>query len=171
MVMTFLDITAAVALVLVISSVIILLFIWPVRIKAGGQKFSRTLPVVWISTMAASVAIAFAACSISQHLAHDEVIHTLSSVTDSCELFINGQSIAKPGALLSSLRGLSWLDPHHSNPTKRFALRVTCDSAELVLCVARDSSDPREYWVFYPKYKITATNEIGRIRTTELDAY
>jgi hypothetical protein len=61
--------------------------------------------------------------------------------------------------------------PHHSNPTKRINVEISEGSHHIVLSLARDSSDPREYWVFYPKYYITRHNEIGRIVAPVFDSY
>lgn len=169
-VMRFLDIVAGTSLVLVIASVIALLFLWPIKMRLADRK-RKISRVFCIITLAAAVAIALSTSWISQHIAHDEVIGALDSVPNSCQVFVNGQPILNPGAIVSSLRTLNWLDPHHSNPTQRVVVRLIWDSQDLVLSLARDSTDPREYWVFYPKYKITASNEIGRIRTNELDGY
>jgi hypothetical protein len=42
---------------------------------------------------------------------------------------------------------------------------------DLLLWVCRDSDNPREYWVYYPKYLITTYNEVGRLVTPIFDGY
>ena len=73
--------------------------------------------------------------------------------------------------MLSALKTLRPLSAHHSSPTKRINVHISEGSHRIALSLARDSSDPREYWVFYPKYYITRYNEIGRIVTPVFDNY
>ena len=37
--------------------------------------------------------------------------------------------------------------------------------------LGRDSALPQEYWVFYPKYRVTSNYEIGRVTTPMFDQY
>jgi len=41
----------------------------------------------------------------------------------------------------------------------------------LVGMLGRDSGYAQECWVFYPKYRITSNNEIGRVTTPVFDEY
>ena len=41
----------------------------------------------------------------------------------------------------------------------------------LVGMLGRDSGYAQEYWVFYPKHRITSNNEIGRVTTPVFDEY
>ena len=50
-------------------------------------------------------------------------------------------------------------------------INIRYGSQQLVLRLARDSGDPKEYWVFFPKYGITSSSEIGRIKTSSFDSY
>ena len=78
-----------------------------------------------------------------------------------------------------SSQTLHWLPAHHSNPTKRLKIRISNHVPRLFLLLARDSGDPteywvfwpREYWVFNPKYRLTADHDIGRIKTHLFDTY
>jgi hypothetical protein len=76
-----------------------------------------------------------------------------------------------PEQISAILKTLNWLPTHHSSPTKRISVEIFDDPRHIVLSLARDSGNPREYWVFYPKYRITASNEIGRIVTPLFDGY
>jgi hypothetical protein len=48
---------------------------------------------------------------------------------------------------------------------------ISYGSEHMMLRLARDSGDPKEYWVFFPKYRITSTNEVARIKTAAFDSY
>lgn len=118
-----------------------------------------------------SVGVGFVASATSQKVAHDLVIEELGSVRDNYQILVDGRQPGNARQILSALQTLQWLPAHHSNPTKRIILQISDDSRNLVLWLARDSGNPREYWVFYPKYRVTASNEIGRIITPIFDGY
>ncbi len=109
--------------------------------------------------------------STSQDIAHHEVLRKLNSLSDASNVTINGQPASNSKQVLLALKALDWIPPHHSNPTKHIGLQITDRSSPILLALARDSGDPREYWVFYPKYYLTRINEIGRIRTPLFDEY
>ena len=52
-------------------------------------------------------------------------------------------------------------------------IRVDIESGKgnLTLELGRDSGYAQEYWVFYPKYRVTLNNEIGRVTTAVFDEY
>jgi hypothetical protein len=115
--------------------------------------------------------IALGAAETSKEIGHDEVLRKLKSLKDDCRVSINRDAVQNSREVLSVLRTLDGLPAHHSNPTKRIDIEISDHAPRLVLSLARDSGDPSEYWVFWPKYRITANNEIGRIKTPLFDAY
>jgi hypothetical protein len=100
-----------------------------------------------------------------------EVMRAIDSLTNNAGVSINGKFIENPKAILSVIKTVHWVFPHHSHPTKRIDVEIFDQSRHLLLSLARDSDNPREYWVFYPKYYITRSNEIGRVVTPAFDAY
>jgi hypothetical protein len=113
----------------------------------------------------------FCACSTSQEIAQGEVAKRLDTVSGKYQIYVNGTAAPNPKEVLMALKTLHWVSAHHSNPTKRISIEVSDDFGHIVLLLARDSGDPKEYWVFYPKYYITTYNEIGRIVTPVFDKY
>ena len=110
-------------------------------------------------------------CDGSQRYAQDRVLETLGAFGERAQTSINATPAPNPKDVLSALRTLRWLSPHHSGPTKRINVEISEGSHHIVLSLARDSGNPREYWVFYPKYYITRSHEIGRIVTPVFDNY
>jgi hypothetical protein len=106
----------------------------------------------------------------SKHLGHDEVMRALSFAGD-YRVTINGKPAEHPDEVLATLKSLHWIFPHHSSPSRTIAVEISDQSHRVILWLSRDSGDPHEYWVFYPKYYITKRNEIGRIITSLFDAY
>jgi len=113
----------------------------------------------------------FCVCDGSQRYAQDRVVETLGAFDERSQISINATPAPNPKDVLSALKTLRPLSAHHSSPTKRINVHISEGSHRIALSLARDSSDPREYWVFYPKYYITRYNEIGRIVTPVFDNY
>lgn len=100
-----------------------------------------------------------------------DVMEKLRVASDNCDISINGEPAQIRREILGVLRTLHWSPQHHSHPGMAINIDLSCDSKHITLRLSRDSDDPREYWVFLPKYWITSTSEIGRIKTSAFDAY
>src|SRR5215471_8711187 len=107
----------------------------------------------------------------SQSIGRDQVMNALKSFRSDYQLRVNGRPVQNPDQILAMLKTLRGVFPHHSHPTGRIDVEVSDQSQDLRLWVCRDSDNPQEYWVFYPKYMITAHNEVGRIATPFFDHY
>jgi cbb3-type cytochrome oxidase subunit 3 len=121
--------------------------------------------------LAISLVIFFAACSASVSIGRLEVLRWLNSLSDNYIISVNSQSVKNQKDTLHALKSLSWNWGHHSHPTTTINLKISDGSQEILLTLARDSINPREYWVFFPQYSITRRNEIGRIITRVFDSY
>jgi len=111
------------------------------------------------------------AASTSQFLTQARVLEALDLCSpENSTVLVNGRKISNSAEVLSTLRELRDIPAHHSAPSSRFSIDIR-GSKSLFLVLARDNRNPREYWVFYPKYMATRYNEIGRITTSTFDAY
>ena len=104
-------------------------------------------------------------------IARHEVIGRLQAAEDNCQISINGKPAKNSKEILTVLRSFRTFPAHHSQPTHAIDVEVSAGSEGTMLRLARDSGDPKEYWVFFPKHGITSTNEIGRIKTSAFDNY
>jgi hypothetical protein len=86
---------------------------------------------------------------------------------------VNRQAMANSVQFVTDMRKIrNSIDVyHHSHPTKNFEVMIQTSKGNLKLNLARDSGYPQEYWIFYPSYKVTSSNDIGKILTTTLDEY
>jgi hypothetical protein len=114
--------------------------------------------------------VALGAGETGREIAHAQILDKLDLLKADCHFSINGKAATKPEQILAALKTLDWLPAHHSSPTKTINVEIS-DHSRIVLRLARDSGNPREYWVYYPKYYITQWNEIGRIITPLFDEY
>ena len=157
--MKVLDVTAEVALV---AAVIALPFTF---------LNLRRRPIMSALILGVPVLLVFGAVNTSRDIAQASLLDELDSISDNCKIWINGRSAPSSHEILSSLRTLTSLLPHHSHPTVRITVEIIEGSKHVVLSLGRDSTNPQEYWVFDPRYFNTRSNEIGRIVTPVFDAY
>jgi hypothetical protein len=169
--MKVLDFVAIASLVIAFVMVPVTLFTWPGSRVRGQILSSSRVANVSMFTFMISVAVGMCASWISTQITQNFVIKELESVHDAYRISINGKTAPNGQQVLLALKSLQWTPPHHSDSTKRIGIDLFYDSHHLVLSLGRDSGDPREYWVFYPNYRITAMNEIGRIKTSIFDGY
>ena len=85
--------------------------------------------------------------------------------------YVNNQPAANSDEIVAALKTVQSVAAHHSHPTKRITIELHSDTGVVTIECGRDSAYPQEYWIFYPKYDLTSSNEIGRITTSALDSY
>ena len=169
--MSLLDVVAIGAIITAFIAAPFLLFYGIPFLTSRGNGTSSKIGGASICLFVISVVVGLGAGETSKEIAHGRVVSALESLRDDCRISINGKGVSNSKDVLSVLKTLDWLPAHHSNPTKRINIEISDHALRLVLSLARDSGDPREYWVFYPKYRVTSYNEIGRIKTPLFDAY
>ena len=130
--------------------------------------FMRWLTPKFIFGIAVLVSLGVGASSTS--IAQFQIQQLLQKQPTTTLVSVNGQPAKNSEEILNTLRGLSDLPAHHSSPTKRIRVDIH-GTRHITLELGRDSTNPREYWVFDPRHRITRNNEIGRIITPLFDAY
>jgi len=85
--------------------------------------------------------------------------------------YVNNQPAPNSDEIVAALKTVQSVAAHHSHPTKRITIELHSDTGVVTIECGRDSAYPQEYWIFYPKYDLTSSNEIGRITTSALDSY
>lgn len=83
-------------------------------------------------------------------------------------LDINGNNLNSKNSLLVAIKDMCNRPPHHSHTIKKLTLTIKTSTESFDLELLRDSQDPNEYWVYFPKYSRSA---IGRICTNELTVF
>lgn len=131
--------------------------------KSTSRKFTIAIGI-FLSIIAGE----FASVSIIKSGAIDEIRSMLSEQVVSVS--INGIQVGNPAILVSALKNMCNTPAHHSHPMNNYQLTVTTAKGALQLDLQRDSSNPNEYWVYYPKFFTTQTNEVGRICTDAISA-
>jgi len=124
-----------------------------------------------MAIFAGSILFEFLLTHLVVTAARDELRAHLSQEISDVE--VDGKPISEAPALVATLRDMdqSALRAHHSHPTTRLHLNFRSRQGDFSLSLGRDSGNPREYWVFDPDYKMSSTNDLGRIVTPQLDEF
>jgi hypothetical protein len=173
-----LDIIAYTAFICALIALPFLLFhwfryLWKIRRDRSLRPYwmKAPFPVKSVGSFAGSIIMSMIAAEFSKHIAHADVLRDLATLPADYIVSVDGHRAEDPQRVLEVLRSLRWAWAHHSHPTTPVWVRVSAPSHDILLNLSRDSSDPHEYWVFFPRYSVTSRNEIGRIFTTAFDAY
>ena len=176
--MKILDIIAYVAFAMALIVLPFLMFSWFTYIwklskqrRLEPRKPVAGIPIRMVLCFMMPVLVGICACMLSQLTAKDEVLKRINSLPRDCYVSVNGRAVQDSQEIISVLKRLHSVLPHHSEPTKTIKVEICDHPRQITLILARDSANPREYWIFYPKYAITARNEIGRIITPSFDTY
>jgi len=119
----------------------------------------------------ASIGLLLLLCDLIKLTVRKNVITFLDNVSPEATVTINGQLIVNPLQVIGELRKVYPFLGHGSHDTNRFRIEVIDNKRRLILELGRDSRRDREYWVFYPEYRYTSSNDIGRITTSFFDDY
>ena len=85
------------------------------------------------------------------------------------QVLVDGAPIGAAEPLVAALRGIESHRYHHSHPTASFRVQLQTSAGPLELTLRRDSTEPREYWVYYPGFAATEANDVGAVFTDALD--
>ena len=73
--------------------------------------------------------------------------------------------------MLDALRSLQGVSTRHSYRKVHFHVKISSRKGDLDLDLWRDSDYRKEYWVFYPEYRITELMLIDGIYSSAFDDY
>jgi hypothetical protein len=160
-----------------ICGMLIFIFIFGrFRSKSYSAKKNRKNPPAGLLYMgilfsAAPVMLAFVISDVLIVKARGQVIDFLNDLDDRAVVRINDAPIEDPEGIVVELRKIAALKPHHSHSEGRIAVVLENGVSKLELELGRDSEIPNEYWVYYPKYLTTESNEVGRIISHRFDGF
>jgi len=155
-----------------------LLVNWIRYMKARSENRSRFVPVPAkfptksVLFFAVLIAVAISIAEIMTSRSRTEALIFLRDLPGNSKVYVNSQPARDPNAIVSVLKTTSpRLPGHHSSPTRMIRVDIESEKGNLTLELGRDSGYAQEYWVFYPKYRVTSNNEIGRVATPIFDEY
>lgn len=158
-VMTILDVIAVIAFV---SALIAFPF--------SFYNFHRR-PVRSVLIFAVPALLFFGACDLSGTVAQVQILADCDRLSSDYHVTLDGKQCPNPAEALSALKTLRSVPQHHSYPTKRIRVEAFDRSRKVVVLIARDSRDPREYWVFSSNSLINRHIEVGRLMSSAFDGY
>ena len=167
--MEFLDKTIIILFFVAVAAGVVLfpgfLAIWFKGLR--GKKINKKLIIATIIAglffIGPIITAIFFSTIVESH-GREEVLSFIREKT-SYEIIIDGQKVPNPASFIHELRKIRPFMGHHSHPTKKIPIEIFKSNQKLTLILSQDSDYNNEYWVFYPKYRHTRLNEIGRIQT------
>jgi hypothetical protein len=143
-----------------------------------GAPVHATLATRWEYIPAKSAIVFVASIAIGMFLtqvvgshARSKALTFLQSLPSPHTVLANGLPVKDDTKLLAALKRTHFVIGHHSHPEKMIRLKIEAAGSVMNLTLGRDSQDPNQYWVFFPDYRTSLMNEIGRIDTAALDSY
>jgi len=139
--------------------------------RSGFVPVPATFPLKSVFFFVGPIIIAIAIAEIMASRSRAEALGFLRDLSGNYKVYINSQPSHSPDKIVSALKATALQPAHHSHPTKMIRVDIESEQGNLTLELGRDSGYAREYWVFYPKYRLTSNNEIGRVTTPVFDEY
>ncbi len=139
--------------------------------KSRRVALPAKLPLKSMGFFVVPIVIAIAIAEIVAARSRTEALNFLRDLSGNYRVYVNAQLAKNPDAIIAALKTTGSRMDHHSSPTKMIRVDIQSDRGDLSLQLGRDSSYAQEYWVFYPKYRITSNNEIGKVVTVAFDEY
>jgi len=169
----FLDFVSVVSILAAVVAAPFMLVGWSnmlVRPKERGIPVKSSLAFV------GPVVIGLLCAGISTYVGQYRLAEFLDSASPHCTVSIDGRVAPNPAEVLDALRSIGDLPAHHSSPGSIFEVVISDPPRRFALWVARDSSDPREYWVFFPSpsklaFRAALKTDIGHVKTSVFDGY
>jgi len=139
-------------------------------------KGQRPFPLKSTLFFAVPVLIGVLAAATSTLIAQSQVAGFLESLSERYTISVEGRIVQNRDEVLAAVKAFADLPAHHSSPTRELHVDISDPPRHLQLALARDSSDPQEYWVFAPSpsklaARASMKKDIGHIKTPVFDAY
>jgi hypothetical protein len=144
---------------------------WGTR-AAGASNLSDKISSFFI----VAVLIGLLSSGISAEIGKYRLGDFLDKASPRCAVSIDGTTVKDAGPVIDTLRQVGPLPAHHSGFGRIFVVVISDPPRKVSLWVARDVSDPYEYWVFFPSpsklaFRARLKTDIGHVRTTVFDGY
>lgn len=137
--------------------------------KPEDKRKSLIIGGLLFAQVFATWAIAFGLSSVLENNVRNELLEFL--ISPNIQVKMNDELLPyeQSELVLNELKKVESIMAHHSHPTDRLTIDLIRNDETFPLRIERDSGIPTEYWVFSDKYKVTSSNEIGRLQTEIFD--
>ena len=144
--------------------------------KQSGEYVSYVswftgLPYKSILAFIVPIIVTFILSSLMISTVRSNILDFLLSATPATTIIVEDNVVSNTSIVLSELQKIETHVERHSHPEKDIHITIKNKGNTLELRLGRDSGRPSKYWVFYPHYKHTSMNAIGKITTSLFDSY
>lgn len=81
---------------------------------------------------------------------------------------LDGEIVENPATFVRALASACSTLERRSHPTSRHAVTISTRAGPLELQIGKDSEISDEFWIFYPRFRLTRENEVRRACGTGL---
>jgi len=162
----------AIILVVALFLGIALAIIGASKTRGRGTSLERFLYIASFPTLV--IILGFIMLALSQFFkleTRKEIRALLNKASPQVRVTVDGKFSEEPQKIIAELKKVAPIPAHRSHTIKRFNIAIQDNDLKLKIWIERDSYYPYEYWIFYPKYRYTKKQEVGRIRTDIFDDY
>ena len=124
---------------------------------------ARRLPVRTLVACGVAWLLMFITIQVFEALLRARVRDVLATTSSPVAVLAEGVRLRDPAAVVAALREIKRGRSHHSSPSRCATVTLLPGPNTLQLQLCQDSQDWTEYWVFYPEFRFSAMNDIGRI--------
>jgi hypothetical protein len=130
-----------------------------------NRKPNYRLAIILLTQLVVTIAILVILHSVFNVYVKRELESILNS--PNYELYVKHKNITiqEKAELKTKLCALINPPPNHSGPDRYIKVLIKANDISLFLELGRDDQDTTLYWVFVDKYKVTKSNDIGKIKT------
>jgi hypothetical protein len=169
-----LDFVIVIAILVAVVAAPFLLIGWSNYLSRRPEE--RVFPTKSVLFFVLPLLIGALAYGSSTLIAECQVAEFLDSVSSHSTVSIDGRIVQNRQEVLETLRGFQHLPAHHSSPGRIIQIDISEPPRNLRIWLARDSSDPHEYWVLVPSpsklaFRASLKKDIGHIKTPLFDGY
>ncbi|MFC5479115.1 hypothetical protein [Massilia suwonensis] len=130
--------------------------------EGAGQRYRR-FAMACVGVLVVSLFIVFACV---KHAANREIDAALHSGVVS--VLIDDVALQQPETFVKALANPCATGFHRSHPETKHDVLILTRSGVLTLKIGQDSRVASDYWIFYPDFWLTQTNEVRRACNTGL---
>jgi len=137
-----------------------------------NQKRTRAFFKLVLVILIFNTACLFPAIYLLPRAAISEIADAAACVKEG-RLLVDGKEVDDPSPYIQAFQSIQWFMVGHHSVPRPPVITVQCEAGgrQVVVKLMRDSQYKDEYWVFYPKYSLTAENDVGRIHTDLFRTY
>ncbi|HCG6765693.1 hypothetical protein [Vibrio parahaemolyticus] len=114
-------------------------------------------------------AFSFLSLLVLEHLLKNKITNEVSELISEDSYVVETYEDFDNELFLKALKSKQFVYTHRTRPLEKSSIHIVNHQGEVKLQVAQDSKYPHLYWVYYPKYRYSSVNELGKVRVNKVE--